>query len=152
MLLLRQTKTYLYGAWAVSIAALLGSLYYSEVQHLVPCLLCWYQRILMYPLVVIFAVGIIKKDKNVPYFVLPLSVIGIGIATFHYLLQLGIIPDSLAPCTQGISCASKYIEYFGFITIPFLSLMAFIFITICMIVVLRMNKKTATQSINATTV
>ncbi|MFO0705036.1 MAG: disulfide oxidoreductase [Candidatus Andersenbacteria bacterium] len=138
--MLQKRTAVLYFAWAVSLAGLLGSLYYSEIRHLVPCVLCWYQRICLYPLAVIFAVGLLKKDKYLPYYVLPLSLIGGGIALFHYLLQLGIIPDSLAPCTQGISCASVYVEYFGFITIPFMSLVAFTIISICMWLTLRWNK------------
>jgi len=122
----------LYIAFAQALAAMLGSLYYSQILHYAPCVLCWYQRILMYPLVLILAVGIMRRDKNVPYYVLPLSIIGIGFALYHYLLQRGIIPDSLAPCSLGVSCTTKYVEYFGFVTIPFLSLLAFVVITACM--------------------
>jgi disulfide bond formation protein DsbB len=87
----------------------------------------------MYPLVVILAIGIWKKDKNLPLFVLPLSIIGMIIAIYHNLLYYSIIPESSAPCTLGISCTTKFIEWFGFITIPFLSLIGFISITILMI-------------------
>lgn len=114
----------------IALTSTLGSLYFSEILKLPPCLLCWYQRIFMYPLVIIFAVGIWKKDKNIPYFALPLSIIGIIIATYHNLLYYKIIPESLAPCTLGISCTTKQIEWLGFITIPFLSLLAFIAITL----------------------
>jgi disulfide bond formation protein DsbB len=87
----------------------------------------------MYPLVIILAVGIWKKDKNIPYMALPLSIIGTIIALYHNLLYYKIIPESLAPCTQGISCTTKLIEVFGFVTIPFMSLVAFLIIDILII-------------------
>ena len=99
-------KNLLQFALMISLTSTLGSLYFSEILKLPPCLLCWYQRIFMYPLVVIFAVGIWKKDKNIPYFALPLSIIGTIIAAYHNLLYYKIIPESLAPCTLGISCTT----------------------------------------------
>lgn len=113
--------------------ATLGSLFFSEILKLPPCVLCWYQRICMYPLVLILAVCIWKKDKNLPLLVLPLSIIGTVVAIYHNLLYYKIIPESLTPCTLGISCTSRLIEWFGFITIPFLSLMAFVVIDILML-------------------
>lgn len=120
-------------AFLLSLISTLGSLYFSEILKLPPCLLCWYQRIFMYPLVIIFAVGIWKKDKYISFFALPLSIIGILIAAYHNLLYYKIIPESIAPCTLGVSCTTKQIEWFGFITIPLLSLLAFISITILML-------------------
>lgn len=127
-------------AWIVALFSTVGSLFFSEVLKLPPCVLCWYQRIFMYPLVWIIGAGIVKKDKNLPIYVLPLSVIGGSIALFHYLLQRGIIPDSLAPCVQGISCTTKLIEFYGFITIPFMSLVAFVIIAVSMGIVWKENK------------
>ncbi|KKW11337.1 MAG: putative disulfide formation protein [Microgenomates group bacterium GW2011_GWC1_49_7] len=106
-------KYALLGAWSISLSATLGSLFFSEILRLPPCVLCWYQRILMYPLVLILGVGIVKKDKYLPFYVLPLSILGTVVAFYHYLLQRGVIPDSVAPCSFGISCTSRYIEYFG---------------------------------------
>jgi len=94
----------------------------------------------MYPLVVITAVGILKKDKGLHVYVLPLSIVGMVIAAYHYLLQRGIIPDRFAPCSLGISCTTKYVEWFGMITIPFLSLVAFAIVTTCMIIFWRSQK------------
>lgn len=79
----------------------------------------------MYPLVILFGVGILKKDDNVIHYSFPLALIGFGFALFHSLLYYQILPESYAPCVQGISCSVKYIEWFGFITIPLLSLTAF---------------------------
>ncbi|MDP3941890.1 MAG: disulfide oxidoreductase [bacterium] len=126
-------KYILYIAFVQALVATLGSLYFSEIAGVVPCILCWYQRICMYPLVVILAVGILKKDKLLHYYVLPLSIAGVSIALYHYLLQVGVIPENIAPCTAGISCASRFVQWFGFVTIPFLSLCAFAVITACMI-------------------
>ncbi len=127
-----------YIAWAQSIAAMLGSLYYSEILHLVPCVLCWYQRILMYPLVLLIGIALYRKEeKLLPYYVLPFSVIGLGIALFHWLLQMDVIPEAAGPCQAGISCTTRYVEYFGFVTIPFLSLVAFTFITTTMFMIIK---------------
>ena len=128
-----------YIAWVMATVATTGSLYASEVAHLPPCTLCWYQRILMFPLVVIITVGIFKKDKLLPLYVLPLSILGIGVASYQFLLQRGIFPD-FVPCTLSVPCTTKYFEWFGFVTIPFLSLVAFLIITGCMISLLRRQK------------
>jgi disulfide bond formation protein DsbB len=133
-------KHILYIAWIQSIAALLGSLYYSEIRHFTPCTLCWYQRILMYPLVIIIVVGILRKDTHLHQYVLPLSILGWFIALYHVLLQKGILAESIAPCAIGASCVTKYTGYFGFITIPVMSLTAFTVITICMLIYRKVQK------------
>ncbi len=131
----------LYLAWLQAFAAMAVSLYFSELMHLPPCILCWYQRILMYPLVIIIAVGIIKKDKNIHWYILPFTILGMLTAFYHTLIQAGLVPTLLLPCTSGVSCASKYLDLFGFITIPLLSPAAFAFITICTLIHLKLNKK-----------
>jgi len=123
-----------YVAFIQSITATLGSLYFSEIKHFTPCVLCWYQRILMYPLVLIILVGILRKDKLLYQYVLPLSITGWFVAFYHVLLQKGVLPESVAPCTLGASCTIKYTGYFGFLTIPMMSLLAFSVITICMLI------------------
>ena len=120
-------------AWTMALVASVGSLFFSEIMQLPPCVLCWYQRIAMYPLVIIIGVGIISKDGRLKNYALPLSVVGLAIAVYHNLLYYGIIPESITPCQQGISCTSRQIEWFGFITIPLLSLTAFSLITLCLI-------------------
>lgn len=132
----------LYLAWLIAIIATLGSLYFSEVQHFPPCILCWYQRIAMYPLVILISIGLLSRDKGLPRYVLPFSIIGLIIATVHVLLYYGIIPESNVPCSAGISCTTKYIEWFGFVTIPLLSLIAFSVITGCAVVALKAAKNT----------
>ncbi|MBI3633594.1 MAG: disulfide bond formation protein B [Candidatus Vogelbacteria bacterium] len=129
-----QKKYYLYASWFVALAAMLGSLYFSEILKLPPCVLCWYQRILMYPLVLIIPVAILNRDEKGHSYVLPLSILGGCVAFYHYLLYIKIIPDTLAPCSTGVSCTTRLVEWFGFINIPLLSFIAFVVITLLMII------------------
>lgn len=134
----REILTYI--AWVQAALAVSGSLFFSEIWHLPPCVFCWYQRVLMYPLVLIIAVGILKKDKNLPFYVLPLSILGMVVAFFHNLLYFGVIPESAVPCQLGISCTTRFFEWFGFVTIPLLSLGAFSVITFCMVAIWKLKK------------
>lgn len=127
-----QTKLH-YLSWIQSLVATLGSLYYSEIRHFTPCILCWYQRILMYPLVFIIMVGILRRDKGLYLYVVPMSILGAFISFYHILLERGILPEAIAPCTLGASCTIKYTGYFGFVTIPVMSFTAFLIITLCML-------------------
>ena len=120
-----------YLAFGTALTAMLGSLYYSEIAGFVPCTLCWYQRILMYPLTLITLVGILKQDGNLPGYVLPFSILGMGVSTYHYLIQLGVVGHSAA-CTVGVPCGLRWVNYFGFVTIPLLALTAFVLITATM--------------------
>lgn len=131
----------LFIALTTATIATLGSLYFSEIMHFPPCILCWYQRIFMYPLVIILIAGIIQQNKKIYWYVLPLSILGLLIAIYHNLLYYKIIPEAIAPCQAGISCTTKFIEWLGFITIPFLSLLAFTVITICMIIYTKLYKE-----------
>jgi len=142
--MLKKSSMFLYIALLQSLAATLGSLFFSEVMKFPPCLLCWYQRIAMYPVVLIIAVSILIKDKKVALYVLPLSIVGTLIALYHNLLYYNLIPHSIEPCVLGVSCTTKYIEWFGFVTIPFLSLIGFLIIDVCMIVHWRSNRQEIT--------
>lgn len=121
----------LYVAWFQALVATLGSLYFSEVMELTPCILCWYQRILMYPLVAVLTVGILRRDAGTWMTVLPLSALGMAIAVYHNLLYYGVLPESAQPCRLGVSCTTRQIEWLGFITIPLMSLAAFSVINTC---------------------
>jgi disulfide bond formation protein DsbB len=114
----------------------MGSLYFSEVRQLVPCTLCWYQRIALYPIAVILMVGIVRRDPDLPRYVLPLSIGGLLIASYHVLLEAGIVKAALVACTTGVSCATP-VPVFGPVTLPMLSLAAFFLITAGMVVSLR---------------
>lgn len=125
-------KYALYIAWTQALVATSGSLFLSEILHWTPCVLCWYQRIMMYPLLLILTVGILRESDDLEYFVWPLSIIGLGISFYHNLLQYRIIPEHLAPCAVGASCTVPYHFWFGFLTVPLLSFTAFLIITISM--------------------
>ena len=115
----------LFACWILAVISTLGSLFFSEVMGLKPCVLCWYQRIFMYPLVVILLVGMFPFDKGVVRYVLPLAIIGWLFAVYHYLLYSGFIPEGLQPCDKEASCADINLELFGFITIPMLSIISY---------------------------
>lgn len=127
-------RNLLYFAFLVALVSMAGSLYFQYGQGYPPCVLCWYQRIFMYPLVFILGVAILKRDRNVASYVLPLGIIGGLIAVYHNLLYYKLIPESQAPCEAGVSCTTKFIEWFGFVTIPSLSLASFAIIAIAVLV------------------
>ncbi len=115
----------IFGAWLISCLSMGGSLFFSEVMEFPPCILCWYQRIAMYPLVAIFMVGLFPLSKEVFKYSAPFVALGWLIALWHNLLHLGIIKEDLSPCREGVSCSTVYINWMGFITIPLLSFVAF---------------------------
>ena len=117
--------TLIFGAWLVASASTLGALFFGEVMQLPPCVLCWYQRICMFPLALILPIGLFPFDRKVVRYALPLAVPGGLFAVFHLLLVAGVIPESIKPCTQGMPCSESVIEWFGFVTIPLLSAVAF---------------------------
>lgn len=129
----RQSEYLLYAAWIVVLVATIGSLFFSEVMELPPCILCWYQRIAMYPLVVVIGAGIITRDAKVKFYALPLALTGLAISVYHNLLYYGIIPESITPCKQGISCTTVQLEWLGFITIPLMALTAFTIVSACLL-------------------
>jgi len=120
--------TFLFLGWITAMIATLGSLFFSEVMYFPPCVMCWYQRICMYPLTLILGVALFSTDKSVFKYAIPLILSGLFFAIYHNLLYYGIVPESAAPCSQGVSCTSDYINWFGFITIQLLSLIAFVFV------------------------
>jgi disulfide bond formation protein DsbB len=123
-----------YAAWVLALLSVAGSLFFSEVMELPPCVLCWYQRIAMYPLVLIIGIGIVSKDGRWKAYALPLALIGLAIAVYHNLIYYGVIPESLTPCTQGVSCSERQIEWFGFVTIPLMGLMSFLIISAILLI------------------
>ncbi len=127
-------RSSMYIALLASWIAMLGSLYFSEVMGFVPCELCWYQRILMYPLAAVLAVGLLVRDRYLPRIVLPLSTLGIFVSLYHYLLEKTDLFDAVTVCSMGVSCTTMWINWFGFVTIPFLALVAFTIITVMSVV------------------
>lgn len=114
-----------FAAWVIATASTLGALFFSEVMDLPPCVLCWYQRIFMFPLVLLLPLGLFPFDPKIIRYALPLAIVGLLVALFHLLLVAGIIPESIGPCTQGVPCAEVQVKWLGFVTIPLLSLLAF---------------------------
>ncbi|MFS8158830.1 MAG: disulfide bond formation protein B [Candidatus Roizmanbacteria bacterium] len=113
-------------AWIVAAIAMSGSLFYSDIAGYKPCILCWYQRILMYPQVFILGLALIRKKKDVIPYALILAIPGLLIASFHYFEQ--ITNNPLIPCTTigySVSCTEKFFFSYGYITIPMMALTAF---------------------------
>ncbi|MBY0040021.1 disulfide bond formation protein B [Bacillus cereus] len=116
----------IYFSFFVSIVATIGSLYFSEVKGYVPCSLCWYQRIFMYPIPLLIFISILINDKNIKYYLRFFSLIGIIISSYHNFIQFTQQKSSFCGVTS--SCLTIYDKWGGFITIPFMSLTAFIII------------------------
>ncbi len=115
----------LFAAWLLAAIAMAGSLFFSYVMGFAPCVLCWYQRIFLFPLVVILAVGLFPYDRGVARYGLSLAVVGWLVAVYHNLIYFGIVPESLSPCIQELSCKEEYVKLLGFLSIPLMSLLAF---------------------------
>ncbi len=122
----------------ISAVATVGSLFLSEILHLPPCDLCWYQRIFVYPQVVLFGVALWKNDKGVVQYILPLSVIGLLLALYHNILQLN--PSLPCSVNSAVSCATKQIEVFGFDAIPVMSALTFGILIILSLIYKRVAK------------
>jgi len=128
----------LFLCWLLASVSATISIFFSSVLDYQPCVLCWYQRICLFPLIVIFAAGLFPNfDKSVIKYALPLTIVGGLTAFYHSLLYAGIIPENIQPCSQGVSCTEKYFELFGFISIPTLSFFAFSALTALLIVLKR---------------
>jgi len=115
----------LFACWLLAALSAGGSFFFSYFMDFAPCVLCWYQRICLFPLVIVLACGLFPFDKSVVKFSLPLAIVGWLIAVYHNLLYSGIIPENIQPCSKGVSCTEEYIDLFGFLTIPMLSLLSF---------------------------
>ena len=122
-------------AFLVAVSATLGSLTYSEVVGFDPCLLCWYQRVFMYPSALLLWIAMYKKEKVIADYVLSLSAVGAVIAAYHYLIQIGAAPEvACSAVGYSVSCAENFVMQLGYITIPMMSLTAFLFIAVLMLV------------------
>jgi disulfide bond formation protein DsbB len=120
-------------AWIVAIVATSGSLYFSQFMHLVPCTLCWYQRILMYPLVISLGIAYLLDDTSIKKYILPVSCLGFILACYHYTIQMLPHLSNIGFCSPNNPCTEKSFALLGFITIPFMSGIAFLLITLSMI-------------------
>ncbi len=129
------SNTYLpYLAWFIALVGMIGSLFFSDVMDLPPCVLCWYQRIAMYPLVLILGIGIVQRDARAKAYALPFGIIGLAISFYHNLLYYGLITEAITPCSQGVPCTARQLELFGFISIPLMTLVAFSVIVLSLLI------------------
>jgi disulfide bond formation protein DsbB len=113
-------------AFLVSAIATGGSLFFSEVANFIPCELCWYQRIFMYPLSIVTLLAALANDHRVARYLLPLPVIGAGVSVYHLLVENGVVNEAQS-CKFSApgGCATKWINEFGYVTIPTLALTGF---------------------------
>lgn len=126
------SKQAMFFAFLISLAGVVGSLYYSEFIGYEPCKLCWYQRIFLYPQTILLAIGLIKKHPHVANYCIIFSMLGGLIALYQSLLTLGWAPS--IPCSaSGVSCSQIFVMQFGYITIPVMALTAFLLIIVLLL-------------------
>jgi disulfide bond formation protein DsbB len=121
----KSTNFFVLLAFIISMIATLGSLFFSEVMQFIPCTLCWYQRILMYPLLIILIIKLLFPQEHFFKYAMTFAILGFIVSSYHNLVMFKIIPETLSPCVQGVPCSVAYINWLGFITIPMLSWVAF---------------------------
>jgi hypothetical protein len=121
-------------ALVVAIVTTAGSLFYSEVQDFIPCELCWYQRICMYPLVAILAVGVLRRDRAVLWYAAPFAAIGAPLALYHWLVERVPSLSDADSCSVVAPCAVPYFEELGYVTLAFMDMSAFLLIAALLLV------------------
>lgn len=135
-------ENYLLITFLVTLSGLIGSLYFSDVEGMVPCILCWYQRILLYPLALISGAALIMNEKFSEKLILVLSIPGAILGLYHFLLQkTDLFPKGSFCGGTSVACSTIDFEKFGFVTIPFLSFLAFFFVSVVCLIKLFNNKK-----------
>ncbi len=117
--------TLVFLAWLLASISTLAALFLGEIMGYTPCVLCWYQRIAMFPLVLILAAGLFPFDPRVLRYALPLAGVGWLLALYHWGVASGVIPESATPCSKGVPCSLEQIVWFDFLTLPMLSVLAF---------------------------
>lgn len=137
----KKPENFLLFMWVVSLTATMGSLFFSEIRGYEPCELCWIQRIFMYPLVLILGIAYVQKNSRIALTTAAFSLIGAMISLYHYGLQKVSFMSEKAPSCGRVSCTGEYINIFGFITIPFLALIAFVIIAITSFMLLKASKE-----------
>ena len=135
--------------FVLGLSSIVGSLTYSNIYMLPPCLFCWWQRIFLYPQFVLFAVAWYRNHKKtfdgkeIFYFTTPLAVISSLVSLYHVFLQQGVIASKGACLQNGVSCTTIDISIFGFLTIPMMALVLGVALVLLGITVMTSNKKTA---------
>lgn len=141
-MMMTRTNLFAYLAWTQALLGLLGSLFFSEVMGLLPCNLCWYQRIALYPLVLIIGIGVARKDPQYLWYAWPLAVIGWVIAVYHNLIYYHIVPAAEFTCNDLVPCTTPF-AIFGWFSIPLLSLLAFTSIIVCLYMEMKSSSLTS---------
>lgn len=137
---MNRSWTLLLLAWVVAVVATASALFLGEVMGMTPCVLCWWQRIAMFPLAVILGIACYGEDRRGAVYALPLALAGVLLAGYHTLLVAGLVSAAWIPCGTGVSCAKQSLAVFNGLQLPWLSLAAFVLIAVLLIVSLR--KKT----------
>jgi len=132
----------LFFIWIIATSGTLISLFFSEVMQVPICALCWYQRIALYPLVIMLPLALFPYDAKIIRYISPLIMIGWFTALFHVLVVSGLIPESVQPCIKGIPCSETHVNLFGLLNIPIMSLITFTIIG----VLLFLSQKTFTEN------
>lgn len=132
--------TWLSAAWSIALVSTFATLFIGEVMGMTPCQLCWYQRILMFPLAVILGMAAFGSDRRGAIYALPLAMGGVAIAAYHTALVAGWVPQWWIPCGAGPSCSDQKLVILGNIQIPWLSLLAFSAIAALLLVYLRKTR------------
>lgn len=138
---MKRTSLLLLAAWLTAVVATGGALFIGEVMGMAPCLLCWYQRIAMFPLALVLGMAFYSEDRRGAAYALPLALAGAGLAGYHSLLVAGLVPRAWVPCAAGVSCADQKLDFFYGIELPWLSFAAFIFIAVSLCLYLRKTAK-----------
>ncbi len=120
-------------AFIITLTATLGSLFYSEIANYTPCELCWYQRIFMYPQVILFGLAWLRKESQIIKYNLSLSIFGFIFALYHSYIAAGATTSGFCSIAGGVSCLQRYVYVFNYITIPIMALAAFSLIIVILI-------------------
>lgn len=137
----RRSWTWLTLSWATALVATLSAVFIGEVLGQTPCVLCWYQRIFMFPLVWVLGLACYRADYGSWRYALPLALVGSGFAGYHTLLYWRVIEPEIVPCSAEASCSGAGMTIFGFMPLPFLSLIAFTLIVVSLLFVRHHSKK-----------
>ena len=130
----------LFVAWLIALLATAGALFLGEVMGMVPCVLCWYQRIFMFPLAIVLGIAVFAEDRSGALYALPFAVGGVTLAGYHTALVAGWVPQWWIPCGSGPSCSQQALVIFDDIQLPWLSLAAFVAITLTLTLYLQRTR------------
>lgn len=137
----------LFLVWILATCGTLISLFFSEIVQLPVCVLCWYQRIALYPLVIMLPLGLFPFDVNAIRYAMPLVIFGWFFALFHVLVVAGIVPEAAQPCVQGVPCSEIHFTLFGFLNISVMSLLTFSLIGLLLILAKKSFTQQSTQTV-----